>query len=110
MNGKLPPASVGAGSGLATTREPPPVVSAGSRVTRQSISRASLPELSSPTPSGPVQHEKELPAAGKVRLDATIDVPVAPRKKQRKTDTNISVDLDAPLVPSTQTSRSRALR
>ena len=111
MKGKVPSASVGAGSGLATTREPPSVVSTGSRVTRQSMSRASLPEMSSPTPSGPVQHEKESPAAGKVRLDATTDVYVPPRKKRRKTDINTSVDLVVPPVPSpTKTSRSRALR
>ncbi|KAH9965425.1 SNF2 family N-terminal domain-containing protein [Russula dissimulans] len=117
MKGKVPPASVGTGTSLVITHEPPSAVRTGSRVTRQSISRASLPEMSSPTPSGPVQHEKESPAAGKVRrrqsLDTATDVPAVPRKKRRKTDTttNTSVDLDAPPVSSsTQTSRSRALQ
>lgn len=89
-----------------------PVAGLGPRATR-STSRASLPEMPSPTSSGPVQPEKGPLAVAKARrrqgLDATSDVPLAPPRKRRKTDTITSADIqDAPPIgSSTKILRSR---
>lgn len=88
------------------------VAGVGPRATR-STSRASLPEMPSPTSSGPVQPERGPLAAAKARrrqgLDATSDVPLAPPRKRRKTDTTTSADIQGapPIGSSTKILRSR---
>jgi helicase SWR1 len=112
MKGKPPSSSAGAGASLATTHETPSASIAGPRVTRQTSSRPSLPEMSSPTPSGPVQPEKQS-VASKIRrrqsLDTTSDGHLALPRKRRKTDINTSVELQGTLPVSSST-RSRSLQ
>jgi helicase SWR1 len=112
MKGKAPPSSTGAGTGLATTHETASAPIAGSRVTRQIPSRPSLSEMSSPTPSGPVQPEKQS-VASKIRrrqsLDTTSDGHLAVPRKRRKTDINSSVELQG-TPPVSSSTRSRSLR
>ncbi|KAI9511445.1 SNF2 family N-terminal domain-containing protein [Russula earlei] len=112
---KALPASVGAGTSLVPPHEPPSVSNAGSRarVTRQSISRASLPKM--PSPTGPIQTEEASFAAGAVSrrrsLDMTSDVLLTAPRKRRKTDINTSVDPSAPPIRSPiKTPRSRPLQ
>jgi helicase SWR1 len=99
VKGKAPSVTPGDGLSLATTHEPPSVLISGSKVTRQSKSRASLGKMppSSSTPSGPVEAEKESLAVGKVRrrqsLDLASDVPLASPRKRRKTDLDTLPDL-----------------
>jgi helicase SWR1 len=115
MKGKAPSTSTDVGTSLATMHESLSgnAAGAGPRVTRQTTSRASLPKMSSPTPSGPVQPERGSPTAAKVRrrqsLDATSDVLLAAPRKRRKTDTSNSADLRGvpPTASSTKTLRSR---
>jgi helicase SWR1 len=112
MKGKAPPSSTGAGTSLATTHETASAPIAGSRVTRQSSSRPSLSEMSSPTPSGPVQPEKQS-VASKIRrrqsLDTTSDGHLAVPRKRRKTDINTSVELQG-TPPVSSSTRSRSLQ
>ena len=112
MKGKAPPSSSGAGTGLATTHETASTPIAGSRVTRQTSSRPSLSEMSSPTPSGPVQPEKQS-VASKIRrrqsLDSTSDGHLAVPRKRRKTDINTSIELQG-TPPVSSSTRSRSLQ
>jgi helicase SWR1 len=112
MKGKAPPSSTDAGTSLAMTHETASAPFAGSRVTRQTPSRLSLSEMSSPTPSGPVQPEKQ-PVASKIRrrqsLDTTSDGHLAVPRKRRKTDINTSVELQGS-PPVSSSTRSRSLQ
>lgn len=112
MKGKGPPSSSGAGTSLATTHETASAPIAGSRVTRQTPSRLSLSEMPSPTPSSPVQPEKQS-VASKIRrrqsLDTTSDGHLAAPRKRRKTDFNTSVELQG-TPPVSSSTRSRSLQ
>ena len=112
MKGKAPSSSTSAGASLHTTHESPSAPIAGLRVTRQTSSRPSLPEMSSPTPSGPVQPEKQS-AASKIRrrqsLDTTSDGHHVVPRKRRKTDINTSVELQG-TPPVSSSTRSRSLQ
>ena len=107
MKGKALATSADIGTSLTTMHEPlsAPVAGPGSRVTRQTMSRASLSKMPSPNLSGPVQQERGSPAAAKVRrrqsLDATSDVLLAAPRKRRKTDSNAS---DLRKAPPTRSS------
>lgn len=102
MKGKALATSADIGTSPTTMHEPlsAPVAGAGSRVTRQSMSRASLSKMPPPNLSGPVQQEKGSPTAAKVRrrqsLDATSDVLLATPRKRRKTDTGNFASRNAP--------------
>jgi len=106
MKGKALATSPDIGTSLTTMHEPlsTPVAGAGSRVTRQTTSRASLSKMPPPNFSSPVQQERGSPAAAKVRrrqsLDATSDVLLATPRKRRKTDSNTSDSRNAPLTRS----------
>lgn len=104
--------STGAGTGLAT-HETASAPIAGSRVTRQTPSRPSLSEMSSSTPSGPVQPEKQSVASKTRRrqsLDTTSDGHLAVPRKRRKTDINNTfVELQG-TPPVSSSTRSRSLQ
>ena len=115
--GKAPSVTHGEEISHATTHEPASVPITGSKVTRKSKSRASLPKMpSSVTPSGPVGTEKEPSAVGKVRRrqspDPTSDVPLAAPRKRRKTDIDTHTDLRnaVSIDPPAKVTRSRSLR
>ena len=111
MKGKALSSSPGAGTSLSTAHETPSAPIAGSRVTRQTSSRPSLSEITSPTPSGPVQPGKQS-VASKMRrrqsLDATSDGHIAVPRKRRKTDINTSVELQG--TPVSSSTRSHSLQ
>ena len=107
MKGKPPSSSTGAGASLATTHETPSAPIAGSRVTRHTPSRSFLSEMSSSTPSGPVQ-----PVASKTRRRQSLDTSdghLAVPRKRRKTDINTSVELQG-TPPVSSSTRSRSLK
>jgi helicase SWR1 len=112
--GKAPSVTHGEGISLATTHEPASVPITGSKVTRKSKSRASLPKMPSfATPSGPVETEKEPLAVGKLRrrqsLDPTSDVPLAAPRKRRKTGIDTHTD-SRDADPPAKVTRSRSLQ
>ncbi len=113
MKGKASSSSTGAGTSIATTHETPSAPIGGSRVTRQTLSRLSLSEMSSSTFSGPVQPEKQSPVAGKMRrrqsLDATSDGHLPVPRKRRKTGINTSAELHG-TPPISSSTRSRSLQ
>jgi helicase SWR1 len=109
--GKAFSALADVGTSLTTMHDYPLSAVAGFRTTR-STSRASLPEMPSPTSFGPVQQERGPLAVAKTRrrqsLDATSDVPLAPPRKRRKTDITTSTNLQgAPPIGFTRNLRSR---
>ncbi|KAI0300426.1 SNF2 family N-terminal domain-containing protein [Multifurca ochricompacta] len=99
MKGKAASVSTSAEPSLATAQEHALVPIAGLRATRKTKSHASLPKVPCTTPSGPVEPEKEPLLGGKVRrrqsLDAAADVHLAAPRKRRKTDLDISADLQS---------------
>jgi helicase SWR1 len=106
MKGKAPSSSTGA------THETASAPIAGSRVTRQTPSRPSLSEMTSPTPSGPVQPDKQSVASKTRRrqsLDTTSDGHLALPRKRRKTDVNTFVELQG-TPPVSSSTRSRSLQ
>lgn len=64
------------------------------KATRKAKSHASLPKVSSASPSGPVASEQDALAVGNVRRrhspDTSSDVPLATPRKRRKTDSDAS--------------------
>ena len=114
--GKALATSADIGTSPTTMHEPlSPPAGAGSRVTRQSMSRASLSKMPPPNLSGPVQQEKGSPTTVKVRrrqsLDATSDVLLATPRKRRKTDIGTFASCSAPPTRSSaKTPRSPPTR
>ncbi|KAH8996831.1 SNF2 family N-terminal domain-containing protein [Lactarius akahatsu] len=89
--GKAPSVPTSPVVGPTTTHTSASTPIASSRVTRRAKSHASLPKLSSASPSGPVEPEKDtLSTRRRHTPDSSSDIlPAAPRKR-RKTDTGPS--------------------